>query len=236
LLLTDDLAVASTNLLAGSFLPTFYLLSSAMPSQRGDRSLNQLVADNFQKIIIPGRADTVQCRHCHKIMIHATTRQQTHLNQCDQYKRRSITNSKRHSIQIILTANIRFLVIDVVRRLHQTATMTVYMINLSFSHYKNSYVRAHEQVFHTNYISLLHTTMTEVLLNEIYQTVKSKIDSMLTDQHLNFFSDESINIRKKRVINLCVHVSKTVTSEEKEFHLKTEVEVTEIMNAKTQAV
>jgi len=114
--------------------------------------------------------------------------------------------------------------------------VTVYMINLSFNHYENSYVQAHEQIFHTNYISFLHMTMTEVLLNEIYQTVKSKIDSMLTDQHLNFFSDESINIQKKRVINLCVHISKTATFEEEEFHLKTEVEVIEIMNAKTQAV
>jgi len=234
--LIDDLAVASTNLLAGFFLPTFYLLSSAMPSQRDDRPLNQLVVDNFQKIIIFERADTVQCCHCHKIMTHATTRQQTHLDQCDQYKRRSITNLKHHSIQIILTANIRFLIIDVARRLHQTATKTVYMINLSFSHYENLYVRAHEQVFHTNYISFLHMTMTEVLLNEIYQTVKSKIDSMLTDQHLNFFNDESINIRKKRVINLCVHVLKIATSEEEEFHLKTKVKVTEIMNAKTQTV
>jgi len=115
LLLIDDLAVASTNLLAGSFLPIFYLLSSAMSSQRDDKSLNQLVVDNFQKIIISERADTVQCRHCHKIMTHATTCQQTHLDQCDQYKKRSITNSKHHSIQIILTANIKSLVIDVAR-------------------------------------------------------------------------------------------------------------------------
>ena len=207
-----------------------------MSSQRDDKSLNQLVVDNFQKIIISERADTVQCRHCHKIMTHATTRQQTHLDQCDQYKKRSITNSKHHSIQIILTANIKSLVIDVARWLHQTVTMTVYMINLSFNHYENSYVQAHEQIFHTNYIFFLHMTMTEVLLNEIYQTVKSKIDSMLTDQHLNFFNDESINIRKKRVINLCVHVLKIATSEEEEFHLKTKVKVTEIMNAKTKTV
>jgi len=61
---------------------------------------------------------------------------------------------------------------------------------------------------------------------------------MLIKHYLNFFSDEFINIQKKRVINLCVHISKTATSEEEEFHLKTEVqvEVTEIMNAKTQAV
>ncbi len=125
MLLTDDLAVASTNLLVGSFLPTSYLLSSAMPPQRGGRPLNQLVADNFQKIIIPGRAVTVQCRHCHKIMAHATTRQQAHLDQCDQYKRRSITNPDHHSIQITLGANIRTLAVGVAKRLNQTAAMAV---------------------------------------------------------------------------------------------------------------
>ncbi len=66
--------------------------------------------------------------------------------------------------------------------------------------------------------------------------MKSKINSMLIEHYLNFFSNESINIRKKRIINLCVHVSKTTTSEEEEFHLKTKVKVTEIMNVKTQAV
>ncbi len=77
--------------------------------------------------------------------------------------------------------------------------------------------------------------MTEVLLNEIYQTMKAKIDSMLMSHYLNFFSDESTNIRKKKVINLCVHVSKTATSKEEEFHLRVEVDVTKTMNAKTQA-
>ena len=62
MLLTDDLAVASTNLLAGSFLPTFYLLSSAMSSQRDSRPLNQLVADNFQKIII---SETIAEENCY---------------------------------------------------------------------------------------------------------------------------------------------------------------------------
>jgi len=48
-------------------------------------------------------------------MTYAITCQQTHLNQCDQYKRKFITNLNHHLIQIILNANIRFLVIDVVK-------------------------------------------------------------------------------------------------------------------------
>ena len=118
-----------------------------MPSQRGGRPLNQLVVDNFQQITIPGRLATVQCRHCHKIMVSEATRQQVHLDQCDQYRRR-FTNLNHHLIQIIFDANIRSLVIDVTRRLHQTVTMTVYMFNLSFNHYENLYVQAYEQVFH----------------------------------------------------------------------------------------
>ncbi len=77
--------------------------------------------------------------------------------------------------------------------------------------------------------------MTVVLLNEIYQMIKMKIDSMLMNHYLNFFSDELTNIWKKRVINLCVHVSKTATSNKEEFHLRVKVNVTKIMNAKTQA-
>ncbi len=113
-----------------------------MSSQRDDRSLNQLVVDNFQQIIVSERLATVQCRHCHTIMNHEATRQQIHLDQCDQYRRRS-TNSNS-LIQTILDANIRSLVIDVAKRLHQTATMTVYMFNLSFNHYENSYVQAYK--------------------------------------------------------------------------------------------
>ena len=56
-----------------------------------------------------------------------------------------------------------------------------------------------------------------------------KIDFILINHYLNFFSDESTNIQKKRVINLCVHVSKTATSKEEKFHLRIEVDVTETM-------
>ncbi len=95
-----------------------------MPPQRGGRPLNQLVVDNFQQIIVPGRLATVQCRHCHMTMAHGATRQQIHLDQCDQYRRRP-TNPDRHSIQITLGANIRPLAVGVAKRLHQTAAMAV---------------------------------------------------------------------------------------------------------------
>jgi len=72
--------------------------------------------------------------------------------------------------------------------------MTVYISNLSFNHYENLYVQAHEHIFHTQYTSFSHLIMTVVLLNEIYQMIKMKIDSMLMNHYLNFFSDELTNI------------------------------------------
>jgi len=214
----------------------FDIPHSSMPPQRGDRPVNQTVANNFQQVIVSGRRNTVQCLHCHQQMIKEASRQQSHLNQCNTYQTRVINRPSSHaSAQIILDAQIRSLSAAVIKALHRTTTMMIFMFNLSFNHYENSYIRAHEQAFHSQYTSSSHMIMTEVLLNEIYQTVKTKIDSMLMSHHLNFFSDESINIRKKRVINLCVHVSKTATSKEEEFHLKVEVDVTKIMNAKTQA-
>jgi DNA replication protein DnaD len=162
------------------------------------------------------------------------TRQQTHLNKCTAYINRPI-NLFSSSVQTKLSLKIRSLSSSTIKTLNQTTAMTVYMSNLSLNHYENSYVQAHEHVFHIQYTSSSHLIMTEVLLNEIYQMMKTKIDFMLMNHYLNFFSDESTNIRKKRVINLCVHVSKTTTSNEEEFYLRVKVNMTEIMNARTQA-
>ena len=162
------------------------------------------------------------------------TRQQTHLNKCTAYINRPF-NLFSSSVQTKLSSQIRSLSSSTIKTLNRTAAMTVYMSNLSFNHYENSYVRANKHAFHTQYTSSSHLIMTEVLLNDIYQTMKTKIDSILMSHYLNFFSDESTNIRKEKVINLCVHVSKTATSNEEEFHLRVEVDVTEIMNAKSQA-
>jgi hypothetical protein len=50
--------------------------------------------------------------------------------------------------------------------------------------------------------------------------------------HLSFFIDEMINIRKERVINLCCHVS---SFNDEDFHLKTIIEVAKKMSAVVQA-
>ncbi len=162
------------------------------------------------------------------------TRQQTHLNKCIAYINKSF-NLFSSSVQTKLSSQIWSLSSSIIKTLNRTTAMTVYMSNLSFNHYENSYIWAHEHIFYTQYISSLHLIMTEVLLNEIYQMMKTKINSMLISHYLNFFSNESTNIQKKKVINLCMHILKTATSNEEEFHLRIEVNVTEIMNAKTQA-
>lgn len=59
---------------------------------------------------------------------------------------------------------------------------------------------------------------------------------MLSGQYLNFFSDESANIKKERVINLCVYAPKTTTCTGEGFHLKVEAGVAETMDARTQTL
>ncbi len=113
---------------------------------------------------------------------------------------------------------------------HRAIAMFVYMTNLSFNYFENAYVIAHHQTLFSNYKFSNHKLITEKLLNEIYETVKIKINQMLKNcNYLSFFIDEIINIRKKRVINLCCHVLN-----ERSFYLKTMIEIAEKMNAVVQ--
>ncbi len=206
-----------------------------MSQQHDDKSWNQIIAEIFQQIIIFERAfTTVWCHHCQYVLTMKATHQQTHLNKCIAYINKSF-NLFFSSVQMKFSSQIQLLLNSTIKTLNWMTAMTVYISNLSFNHYENLYVQAHEHIFHTQYTSFSHLIMTVVLLNEIYQMIKMKIDSMLMNHYLNFFSDELTNIWKKRVINLCVHVSKTATSNKEEFHLRVKVNVTKIMNAKTQA-
>ena len=52
-----------------------------MPSQRGGKPRNEVVAEAFEQITVTERALTaVRCRHCQHIMTNEATRQQVHLN------------------------------------------------------------------------------------------------------------------------------------------------------------
>jgi hypothetical protein len=88
-------------------------------------------------------------------------------------------------------------------------------------------VIAHHQILQSDYKSSNRKLVNEKLLNEIYETIKQRIIKKLNVcNHFNFFIDETINIRKERVINFCCHVSS-----KKEFHLKATIEIAEKMNA-----
>ncbi len=118
---------------------------------------------------------------------------------------------------------------------HRAAAMSVYMTNLSFNHFENSYVIAHYQALNSNYTSSNRKLVRDKLLNEIYETIKIKVDQQLNVcKYFSFFTDETVNIRKERIINLCCHVSSSVTSNERNFHLKAMIEIAEKMSAAVQ--
>lgn len=113
--------------------------------------------------------------------------------------------------------------------------MSVYMTNLPFSHYKNSYVSAHEKAFFPQYVPPSHTLFAGPLLDKTYNIVKAKVDKQLLAQDLNFFTDKTANIWKEQVINFCCHAPPFATSRGRGFHIKAKAAVAETMDAKIQA-
>lgn len=114
--------------------------------------------------------------------------------------------------------------------------MAVYMTNLPFNHYENTYVQEHELALYPAYKGPNRKQMSRPLLDEAYTTVKRKVDAQLDIcNYLNFCTDKTTNIRKERVINLCYHIPPTATFNEGRFHLKAETEVARTITAKIQA-
>jgi hypothetical protein len=136
----------------------------------------------------------------------------------------------KNSIQLFIISLIRSMTQAQIAHTYRAIAMFVYMTNLLFNHFENSYVIAYHQVFNSKYKFSNYTLVRENLLNEVYETIKCKIKQKINVcNYLSFFIDETSNIRKKRVINLCCHVFN-----KKEFHLKTMIEIAEIMNANVQ--
>lgn len=73
------------------------------------------------------------------------------------------------------------------------------------------------------------------LLDQCYEEVKDKVDARLrAPQFLNFYTDESNNIRKSRVINFLAHASKGCNIEKGCFYIHSESNDIRTMDAKTQ--
>lgn len=150
------------------------------------------------------------------------------------------TNEKKpimifKSNQLFIILIFRFFSQIQIDQIHRTNAITVYMTNISFNHYENSYVIKSYKLLHLKYKFFNKKFIVEKLLNEAYEIIKFQIMKCLNIcNHLNFFTNETTNIRKKRVINFCCYVFSSNFSFEKKFHLKIVVEIFDKMNAVTQ--
>ena len=207
-------------------------------AQHGGRKQNFLIFDNFKEIIINVKCPQHQCIHCGHQSIKSTSRSLQHLNQCAAYKNAMIEKTEASSffVQPVITNMIRLLNQAQIIPAHRAAAMSVYMTNLPFNHFESSYVIIHHQTLNPSYKSPHSGLLAGRLLNEAYEITKSKINAILNAfKHLSFFTDETTNIRKKRIINLCCHVPPSVILKGGSFQLKAVANVTEKMTAVVQA-
>ncbi len=115
------------------------------------------------------------------------------------------------------------------------AAKAVYMTNLLFSHYENKYVAAHLHCLDSLYKAPSHGALVGHLLDQCYEKVKDKVDARLrAPRFLNFYTDESNNIRKDRVINFIAHAPKECVTERSHFYIHFESNIARTIDAKTQ--
>lgn len=124
----------------------------------------------------------------------------------------------------------------IIAAVHRAAAMSVDMTNLSFNHFENEYVITTYQALHSGYKSSHHKFIAGRLLNKTYEKIKFKINAHLNAcNHFSFFIDETVNIRREKMINLCCQVfSEKQRGGDEDFHIKTDVKIVEIMNAEMQ--
>jgi hypothetical protein len=194
--------------------------------------------ENFVDVIIENKKlSQHKCKHCDHQTIKSAAKNQQHLQICEAFQkkqeRKNQTKSSKNTVQLFIISLIRLLSQAQITVVHRAAAMFIYMTNLSFNHFENSYVLTHHQALCSSYKSFSRKLVTDKLLNEIYEIVKLQVMQMLNScNHFSFFIDETINIRKERVINLCCHVS---SFNDESFHLKAIIEVAEKMSAVVQA-
>lgn len=217
---------------------------SRQSGHSGGRPKNALVDENFVDVIIEGmKYPQHRCTHCGYQSAKVATRGQQHLQTCNAFQevqeRRQQETSSRSSkslIQLPITPLIRPLNQAQVAHAHRAAAMSVFMTNLPFNHFENPYVIAHHQALHPGYKPPHHKLVGGKLLDDAYETVKLKVNQQLDAcSYLNFFTDETANIKKERVINLCCHVPSSATSRGGGFHLKAMAGIAETMTAAVQA-
>lgn len=169
---------------------------------------NAIVEESFMKIkndrFRGARAD---CKYCQKELDKNTSRLQNHLDVCKSYQKavksgqtpgalHAPANWSQQQITTVVRSSPQ-------KRAEHWARVAkaVYMTNLPFSHYENRYVAAHLHGLDSSFKAPSHGALVGHLLDQCYEEVKDKLDARLrAPRFLNFYTDESNNIRKNRVI------------------------------------
>jgi hypothetical protein len=139
---------------------------------------------NFADVIVEGKKYSQhRCKHCDHQSAKNAARKQQHLKICDAFKKKQNMQQKmmlnKISVQLFIISLICSLNQAQIAQTHRAAAMFVYMTNLSFNHFENSYVIAHHQALNSSYKSSHHKLVEEKLLNETYESVKLKVNQQL---------------------------------------------------------
>lgn len=195
---------------------------------------NQAVEKAFYPVVNPTyRNPRKVCKYCTKELDHNTTNLQKHLDKCKPYREGKPPDEPGGSQQTLPT---------LVAAMPQTkadhwkrAGMAVFMNNLPFNHYENQYVRDHLYHINSKYFVPDHKALSGHILNECYGTVYNKVAKQLqAARWLNFYTDESNNIRRQRVINFLAHAPPGCGTDGGCFYINSEINGSKTMDAGAQ--
>lgn len=113
----------------------------------------------------------------------------------------------------------------------------VYMTNLPFIHYENKYIVAHLHGLDSSHKPPSYNTPVGHLLDQYYEKTKNKVDAQLcAPRFLNFYTDESNNICKNRVINFLTHTPKSCGTKRGCFYIYSKYNGARTIDAKIPAL
>lgn len=180
-----------------------------MPPIRG-RPIDSDVVDAFRLLVAgPGRkVELVECIYCKDRKAKNTSRQRDHLAECGAYLQ--AMEAKREVNAITLRQprlSIPILTSEAQEMLHLKGAMAVYMGARPFNLYEEEHMKDFLTSLNAAYKPLRREQLSGPYLDKCYDATKVSVESRLrANNRLNFVTDESTNIRKERIINLCCNV------------------------------
>ena len=176
-------------------------------SKRG-RPFNITIENAFTKFNEPGfKEPRARCRYCKTIRAWQTSLLQKHLDKCGIYlstcneaERASI--EKRQSTIVVPT-------IGLVRssRIVRKLALSTYMANLSYRTWSNPWIIDALHDIHDKVKLPDRKALATSLLDEVYADTSAKVMPLITAAtEVNLVMDESTNIQRNRIMNLCANI------------------------------